>query len=121
MRHFHTIAAAALVFVMVAAGARAQEKVVIHNNTGATLVGLFMSLSDLANGEPDWETNLIHDDPLQNHEKIEVQAFEGEACETYVIGIAENGDWWYVEQDTCKDLQVDLAESKKAEGKKHTK
>jgi hypothetical protein len=121
MKHSYTLAILAAVLFIASATVRAQEKVSIHNNTGATLIGLFMSLNDLTNGEPDWEHNLIDDKPMHSGEVIDVQAFEGEACETYVIGIAENGDWWYVEQDTCKEHQVDLAETKKGEGKKHTK
>ena len=121
MKLTHILATAALVFLFAAAGARAQDKVVINNNTGSTLVGVFMSLNDIRDGEPDWESNLAHNDPLQPGEQIEVEAFEGEECETYIIGINADGEWWYVEQDTCHDHKVDLAESKKGDGKKHTK
>jgi hypothetical protein len=121
MKFSHTFAALALVLFIGVTCARAQDKVAIHNNTKATLVGLFMSLNDLKSGEPDWEHNIIHNDPMTPGETIEVQAFEGEACETYIIGIAENGDWWYVEQDTCKEHKVDLVDGGKGEGKKHTK
>ena len=121
MKAVQISALAALLFILASSGVQAQDKVAIHNNTGSTLIGLFMSLNDMQNGEADWEKNLIEDKSMENGETIEVEAFEGEECETYIIGINAAGEWWYVEQDTCKEHKVDLAESAKRDGKKHTK
>jgi hypothetical protein len=99
---------------------KTDDKIHIKNNTGAKIIGLWVSLTDNHNGEPDWEHNLIEGHPLTPDEVIDVAAFAGEHCMTYIFGVAENGDWWYVEQDTCEKPNVALAEHK-GEGKKKTK
>jgi hypothetical protein len=95
------------------------DKIHIKNNTGAKIIGLWVSLNDNKKGDPDWEHNLVANHPLDLNEAIDVAAYAGEHCYTYIFGVAANGDWWYVEQDTCANHAVTLADHK-GDGKKAT-